>query len=150
MSRCSGHFAVIDLADAHDLPPPGIVSGFMATRIIIFATDIKIPSINWSKSRQCPVGYCPLGVANTALAAENMLLEAKGLSGIMFSDDTHHTLSGDSNHDLAQKAGVVKGYTVHCAVIVSYAAAESKFGAIDRSKRGNVNYMTKLKYPQRS
>jgi len=49
-------------------------------------------------------------------------------------------LNGESNQDLAQKAGVPDGYTVQCAVIVGYAAAENKFSAMDRSKRGNVNY----------
>jgi len=84
----------------------------------------------------------PLGVANTALAAENMLLEATGLGlGSCFLMTPTRALNDDSNHDLAQKAGVLEGYTVQCAVIVGYAAAENKFSALDRSKRGTVNYV---------
>ena len=83
----------------------------------------------------------PLGVANTALAAENMLLEATELElGSCFLMSPTRALNGESNQDLAQKAGVPEGYTVQCAVIVGYAAAENKFSTIDRSKRGNVNY----------
>ncbi len=84
----------------------------------------------------------PLGAANTALAAENMLLEATGLGlGSCFLMSPTRALNGDANHDLAQKAGVPEGYTVHCAVIVGYAAAENKFSPVDRSKRGTVNYV---------
>ena len=59
----------------------------------------------------------------------------------MLSHVTTRALNGDSNLDLTQKAGVPEGYTVQCAVIVGYAAAENKFSAIDRSKRGTVNYV---------
>ncbi len=84
----------------------------------------------------------PLGVANTVLAAENMLLEATGLGlGSCFLMSPTRALNGESNQDLAQKAGVPEGYSVHCAVIVGYAAAENKFSNIDRSKRGTVNYV---------
>ncbi len=84
----------------------------------------------------------PLGVVNTALAAENMLLEATGLGlGSCFLMSPTRALNGDANHDLAQKAGVPEGYTVQCAIIVGYAAAENKFSIIDRSKRGTVNYV---------
>jgi hypothetical protein len=50
-------------------------------------------------------------------------------------------LNGESNHDLAREAGVPKGYTVQCAVIVGYAAAENKFSVGERRKRGEVNYV---------
>jgi FMN reductase [NAD(P)H] len=84
----------------------------------------------------------PLGAANTALAAEYMLLEATGLGlGSCYLMSPTRALNGDSNHDLARKAGVPESYTVQCAVIVGYAAAENKFGLGDRSKRGNVNYV---------
>ncbi len=84
----------------------------------------------------------PLGIANTALAAENMLLEATGLGlGSCFLMSPTRAFNGERNHDLAQKAGVLEGYTVQCAVIVGYAAAENKFSAVDRSKRGSVNYV---------
>ena len=84
----------------------------------------------------------PHSTANTALAAENMLLEATGLGlGSCFLMTPTRALNGDSNHDLAQKAGVLEGYAVQCAVIVGYAAAENKFSLGARSKRGNVNYV---------
>jgi hypothetical protein len=50
-------------------------------------------------------------------------------------------LNGDSNRDLSRKAGVPEGYTVQCAIIVGYAAAENKFDLGERSKRGKVNYV---------
>ncbi len=84
----------------------------------------------------------PLGTANAALAAENMLLEATGMElGSCFLMSPTRALNGENNRDLAQKAGVPEGYTVQCAVIVGYAAAENKFSVIDRSKRGSVNYV---------
>ncbi len=71
-----------------------------------------------------------------------MLLEATGLGlGSCFLMTPTRALNGDKNHDLAQKTGVLEGYTVQCAVIVGYAAAENKFSAVDRSKRGSVNYV---------
>ena len=84
----------------------------------------------------------PFGAANTALAAENMLLEATGLGlGSCYLMSPTRALNGESNQDLARKAGVPEGYTVQCAVIVGYTAAENKFSLGDRSKRGNVNYV---------
>jgi nitroreductase len=84
----------------------------------------------------------PFGTANTALAAENMLLEATGLGlGSCFLVSPTRALNRESDHDLAREAGVPKGYTVQCAVIVGYAAAENKFSVGERSRRGNVNYV---------
>ena len=84
----------------------------------------------------------PFSTANTALAAENMLLEATGLGlGSCYLMSPTRALNGESNQDLARKAGVPEGYTVQCAVIVGYTAAENKFSLGDRSKRGNVNYV---------
>jgi len=82
------------------------------------------------------------GAANTALAAENMLLEATGLGlGSCYLASPTRALNGESNPDLVREAGVPKGYTVQCAVIVGYAAAENKFSLAERSKRGKVNYV---------
>jgi FMN reductase [NAD(P)H] len=84
----------------------------------------------------------PLGAPNTALAAGNMLLEATGLGlGSCYLMSPTRVLNGESNRDLAQEAGVPEGYTVQCAVIVGYAAAENKFSLGERNKRGKVNYI---------
>jgi nitroreductase len=84
----------------------------------------------------------PFGTANTALAAENMLLEATGLGLVScYLVSPTRALNGEGNHDLAREAGVPKGYTVQCAIIVGYAAAENKFSLGERNKRGNVNYI---------
>ncbi len=84
----------------------------------------------------------PYGTANTALAAENMLLEATGLGlGSCYLVSPTRALNGESNRDLAREAGVPEGYTVQCAVIIGYAAAENKFSLGERRKRGKVNYV---------
>ncbi len=84
----------------------------------------------------------PFSTANTALAAENMLLEATELGlGSCYLISPTRVLNGESNQDLAREAGVPKGYAVQCAVIVGYAAAENKFSLGERSKRGKVNYV---------
>lgn len=83
----------------------------------------------------------PFGAPNTALAAENMLLEATGLGlGSCYLMSPTRALNGESNRDLAQEAGVPEGYTVQCAIIVGHAAAQNKFSLGERSKRGTVNY----------
>jgi nitroreductase len=88
-------------------------------------------------------GDAPFGAVNTALAAENMLLEATGLGlGSCYLVSPTRALNGENNLDLAREAGVPKGYTVQCAVIVGYAASENKFSLGERSKRGKVNYVT--------
>jgi nitroreductase len=87
-------------------------------------------------------GDSPFGPADTALAAENMLLEATGLGlGSCYLVSPTRALNGESNHNLAQDAGVPKGYTVQCAVIVGYAADENKFSLGERGKRGKINYI---------
>jgi nitroreductase len=84
----------------------------------------------------------PFGAVNTALAAENMLLEATGLGlGSCYLVSPTRALNGESNQDLAREAGVPKGYTVQCAVIAGYAAAENKFSLGERSKKGKVNFV---------
>jgi FMN reductase [NAD(P)H] len=84
----------------------------------------------------------PFGPANTALAAENMLLEATGLElGSCYLVSPTRALNGENNQDLAPEAGVPKGYIVQCAVIVGYAAVENKFSLGERSKRGKVTYI---------
>jgi nitroreductase len=84
----------------------------------------------------------PSSAVNTALAAENMLLEATGLGlGSCFLMSVTRALNGENSRDLAREAGVPEGYTVQCAVIVGHAAAENKFTAAERSKKGAVSYV---------
>ena len=84
----------------------------------------------------------PFSTANTALAAENMLLEATGLGlGSCYLMSPTRRLNGESNRDLAREAGVPEGYTVPCAVIVGYASPENKFSLGERGKRGKINYI---------
>jgi FMN reductase [NAD(P)H] len=84
----------------------------------------------------------PHSARNTALAAENMLLEATGLglgSSYLFTPTL--ALNGEKNRDLAREAGIPDGYAVQCAVIVGYAAAENKFTVGERTRKGSVNYI---------
>jgi FMN reductase [NAD(P)H] len=84
----------------------------------------------------------PHSPRNASLAAENMLLEATGLnlaSCYLFSPTL--ALNGQENRDLAREAGIPDGYTVQCAVIVGYAAAENRFSVGERTRRGAVNYV---------
>jgi FMN reductase [NAD(P)H] len=84
----------------------------------------------------------PYSAVNTALAAENMLLEATGLGlGSCHLITPTLALNGENNRDLAREVGLPDGYTVQCAVIVGYAAAENKFTASERMKKGTVNYV---------
>jgi len=84
----------------------------------------------------------PFSAVNTALAAENMLLEATGLGlGSCYLVSPTRALNGDSNKDLSKETGVPEGYTVQCAVIVGYAAAENKFTLGERTKKGKINYV---------
>jgi FMN reductase [NAD(P)H] len=79
---------------------------------------------------------------NTALAAENMLLEATGLGlGSCFLFTPTLALNGEKNRDVAREAGIPDGYAVQCAIIVGYAAAENKFTAAERTRKGSVNYV---------
>jgi nitroreductase len=84
----------------------------------------------------------PFGAINAALAAENMILEATGLGlGTCLLLSPTPVLNDAGKRDLAQAAGVPDGYTVHCAVIVGYAAAENKFTKAERAPKGSVNYV---------
>jgi nitroreductase len=84
----------------------------------------------------------PYGAVNTALAAENMLLEATGLAlGSCHLITPTLALNGENNRDLAREVGVPDGHVVQCAVIVGYPAAEDKFTASERTKKGSVNYV---------
>jgi len=84
----------------------------------------------------------PYSAVNTALAAENMLLEATGLGlGSCYLVSPTFALNGGNNRDLAQEAGLPDGYVVQCAVIVGYAAAENKFTLGKRTRKGSVNYV---------
>lgn len=80
---------------------------------------------------------------NTALAAENMLLEATelGLGSCYLLSPTMALRGRDNRNFLAQEAGIPDGYTVQCAVIVGYAAAENKFTVGERTRKGSVNYV---------
>ena len=84
----------------------------------------------------------PHSQRNTALAAENMLLEATVLGlGSCYLFTPTLALNGESNRDLAQEAGIPDGYALQCAVIVGYAAAEDKFTVGERIRKGSVNYV---------
>ena len=79
---------------------------------------------------------------NTALAAENMLLEATGLNlGSCYIVSPSLALNAEKNRALAQEAGIPEGYTFQCAVIVGYAATENKFTVGERTRKGAVNYI---------
>jgi FMN reductase [NAD(P)H] len=79
---------------------------------------------------------------NASLAAENMILEATGLEfGSCFIITPTLALNAPINRDLAKEVGIPDGYKVQCAVIVGYAAAENKFTAAERNKKGSVNYI---------
>jgi len=82
----------------------------------------------------------PHSPRNTALAAENMLLEATGLGlGTCFLISPTLALNGENNRYLAKEAGIPDGYTLQCTIIVGYAAAENKFTAAERTQKGSVN-----------
>ena len=84
----------------------------------------------------------PHSMRNTALAAENMLLEATGLGlGSCYLVSPTLALNGENNRDLAQEAGIADGYALQCAVIVGYAAAKDEFTVGERIRKGSVNYV---------
>jgi nitroreductase len=84
----------------------------------------------------------PYGAVNAALAAENMLLEATGLGlGSCFLASPTLALNGEKNLDLAREAGIPEGYGLKCALIIGYAAAENKFTAGERTRKGSVGYI---------
>jgi len=79
---------------------------------------------------------------NTALAAENMLLEATELGlGSCFLVSPTLALNGRNNRDLAQEVGIPDGYSVQCALIVGYAAAENRFALGERTRKGTVAFL---------
>jgi len=83
----------------------------------------------------------PFGPMNTALAAENMLLEATSLGlGSCYLITPTMVLTG-GNNELAREARVPEGYAALCAIVVGYAAAEDKFSLPERSKKGEVAYV---------
>jgi nitroreductase len=84
----------------------------------------------------------PFSAVNTALAAENMILEATELGlGSCYIVSPTLSLNVKDNQALAQEAGIPDGYTLQCGVIVGYAAAENKFSSAERTKKGSVNYI---------
>jgi FMN reductase [NAD(P)H] len=84
----------------------------------------------------------PFNAVNTALAAENMLLEATGLGlGSCFLMSPCWILNEANNSDLLREACITEGNTVHCAIIIGYPAAENKFTTAERAKKGQVNYV---------
>jgi len=83
----------------------------------------------------------PFGPMNTALAAENMLLEATSLGlGSCYLITPTLVLTGD-NKELAKEARVPEGYAAVCAIVVGYAGAQNEFSLPERSKKGEVAYV---------
>ncbi len=86
--------------------------------------------------------YPPHSAVNTALAAENMLLEATGLGlGSCYLVSPTMAFNGRENRDLAQEAGMPEDYALQCAIIVGYAAARNRFSVGRRGRKGSVNYV---------
>lgn len=84
----------------------------------------------------------PYSAVNTALAAENMLLQATGLGlGSCYIVTPTLAMNAENNRALAQEAGIPDGYALQCAVILGYAAAENKFTAGERTRKGSVSYV---------
>ena len=82
----------------------------------------------------------PYTMANTSLAAENMLLQATELGlGSCYLVSPTLALNATDDRSLAEAAGIPEGYKLQCAVIVGYAASENKFGLGERTKRGTVH-----------
>lgn len=84
----------------------------------------------------------PYSAHNTALAAENMILEAteRGLGSCYLVTPTLVT-NGGSKSTWAPRIGVPEGYTVQCAVIVGYAASENGFSEQERASKGTLQYI---------
>jgi len=82
----------------------------------------------------------PLGAVNTALAAENMILEATGLGlGSCFLISPTLALRGD--RELAREAGIPEDHALQCAVILGYPAAENKFTSGERARKGTLKFI---------
>lgn len=93
----------------------------------------------------CAPDNSPYAAANTALAAENMLLEATGLGyGSCFLVSPTLALNGEANLDLARQAGIPEGSSLMCAVIVGHAAAENAFSVGERVRKGSVSYIDSI------
>jgi FMN reductase [NAD(P)H] len=84
----------------------------------------------------------PYRTVNTALAAENMMLEATGLGlGSCYLVSPTLALNGVKDSELAREAGIPEGYTLTCAVIVGHAAAEDRYTLGERTRKGSVTYI---------
>lgn len=84
----------------------------------------------------------PFGAVNSALAAENMLLEATGLGlGSCYLVSPTLAINGSKNRDLATAAGMPEDHTLQCALILGYAAAENRFTAGERTRKGSVKFI---------
>ena len=84
----------------------------------------------------------PIGMINTAVAAENMILEAteRGFGTCLLLSPTR-IINDVDKRELAHSAGVPEGYAVQCAVVVGYAASENKFSRGERVPKEDVNYV---------
>jgi nitroreductase len=84
----------------------------------------------------------PFSAVNTALAAENIILQATELGlGSCYIVSPTLALNAGNNRSLAQEAGIPDGYELQCAVVVGYAAVENRFALGERAKKGSVNYI---------
>jgi FMN reductase [NAD(P)H] len=78
---------------------------------------------------------------NAALTAENMLLQATELGlGSCFLRSLGLVFNKEGNRALAKEAGIPDDHVFQCGVVVGYAAAENRFSAGERVKRGEVKY----------
>jgi len=84
----------------------------------------------------------PYSTINTALAAENMLLQATGLGlGSCFLVSPTLALNGEQNSDTAKASGIPDNHKLQCALVIGYTADESKFAIGLREKKGTVTYI---------
>lgn len=84
----------------------------------------------------------PHSAFNTALAAENMLIEAAGRGlGSCFIISPTLALNGPDNRDLARAAGIPEDHELRCAVVTGYAAADDKFAEGGRTRKGTVHFV---------
>jgi len=84
----------------------------------------------------------PYSGFNTALAAENMLLEATELGlGSCFLVSPTLALKGEENRNLAREAGIPEGYSLQCALVVGYTRDEEEFSLGERTRRGVLHFI---------
>jgi nitroreductase len=103
---------------------PGYQPLYGAPVLILLSAPVEIPNSPF----------------NTALAAENMILQATGLGlGSCFLLSPTRVLDVEYNKELVQEAGIPEGYNLRCAIIVGHAAAENKFALGERKLKGSVN-----------